>query len=110
MYVVGVGLVKVYKALIRLVCGGTVCSPSEVYVRSFLCPFKYLKKKNDSTTQKLLSDQVWSPKAKSSLENMNQTPFNVSYHCPENMMTYGHFYFLRVNSLMPKIFLGFREC
>ena len=39
MYVVGVGLVKVYKALIRLVKGGSLCPPSDVYVRSFLCPF-----------------------------------------------------------------------
>ena len=41
MYVVGVGLVKVYKALIRLVRGGSLCPPSDVYVRSFLCPFLY---------------------------------------------------------------------
>ena len=38
MYVVGVGLVKVYKALIRLL-RGALCPPSDVYVRSFLCPF-----------------------------------------------------------------------
>ena len=39
----GVGLVKAYKAL-RLVSGGTLFSPSDVYVRNFLCPFLYLIK------------------------------------------------------------------
>ena len=39
MYVVGVDLVKAYKALIRLVGGGPLCPPSDVYIRSFLCPF-----------------------------------------------------------------------
>ena len=32
----GVGLVKVYKALINLASGGTLHPPSDVYVRSFL--------------------------------------------------------------------------
>ena len=41
MYVVGVGLVKVYKALIRLVRGHSL---SPVYVRSSLCPFLYFTK------------------------------------------------------------------
>ena len=45
MYVVGVGLVKKYvKASIRLVSGGTLCPPSDVCVRSILCPFSYLNK------------------------------------------------------------------
>ena len=35
----GMGLLKVYKALIRLVSVGTLHPPSDVYVRSFLCPF-----------------------------------------------------------------------
>ena len=37
MFVVGVGLVKVYEVLIRLVSGCTLCPLSDVYVRSFLC-------------------------------------------------------------------------
>ena len=44
MYVVGVGLVKVCKALIRLASGGTLCPPSDVCVRSFLSPFLYFNK------------------------------------------------------------------
>ena len=44
MYVVAVGLVKVYKALIRLASGGTLHPPSDVSVRSFLCPFLYFNK------------------------------------------------------------------
>ena len=44
MYVVGVGLVKVYKALLRLVSGGTLCPPSDVYIRSFLRPLSYFNK------------------------------------------------------------------
>ena len=39
MYVVEMGLVRVYKALIRLVSVGTLHLPPEVYARSFLCPF-----------------------------------------------------------------------
>ena len=39
MYIVGVGLVKVYKALLRLMSGGTRHPPSDVYVRKFLCHF-----------------------------------------------------------------------
>ena len=44
MYVVGGGLIKVYKALIRLVSGGTLHPLSDVYVRTFLCPFLYFDK------------------------------------------------------------------
>ena len=40
----GIGLVKVYKALIRLASGGTLHPPSDVCVRSFLCPFSYFNK------------------------------------------------------------------
>ena len=36
MYVVGVDLVKVYKNLIRLARGGTLCPLSGIYIRSFL--------------------------------------------------------------------------
>ena len=43
-YVVRVGLVKVSKALIRLGSGGTFHPPSDVYVRSFPCPFFTLLK------------------------------------------------------------------
>ena len=52
MYVVGVGLVKVYKALIRL-AGGTLHPPLSVCVS----PFSDL---NTTATQKLLSYQAWS--------------------------------------------------
>ena len=41
MYVVGVGLVKVHKALVT---GGTVHPPSDIYVRRFLYPFLYFNK------------------------------------------------------------------
>ena len=44
MYVVGVGLIKVYKALLRLARGGILHPASDVYVRSFLCPFHTLIK------------------------------------------------------------------
>ena len=44
MYVVGVGLVKVYTALIRLVSGGFLHPPSDVYVRNLLCPFSDFNK------------------------------------------------------------------
>ena len=70
MYIVGVGLVKVYKALIRLVVsGGTLHPPSDVYVRTFLCPFY--------TLIKLLHKSSWviklvpGPEAKSSSEITN---------------------------------------
>ena len=43
MYVVGVGLVKVYKALIRLVSGDILHPPSDVSV-SFPVPFHTLIK------------------------------------------------------------------
>ena len=58
MYVMGVGLVKVYKALIRL-AGGTLHPPSDAYVRSLkisLSLFTVIK----LCYTKLLSDQAWS--------------------------------------------------
>ena len=39
MFVVEMGLVRIYKALIRLVSVGILRPPSDVYTRSFLCPF-----------------------------------------------------------------------
>ena len=56
MYVVGVGLVKVYKVLIRVVSGGILCPTSDVYFRSHLCPLFTLIK---LWYTKLLSDQDW---------------------------------------------------
>ena len=38
--------------------GRTLRPPSDICVRSFLCPILYFNK--TSATQKLLSDQVWS--------------------------------------------------
>ena len=77
MYVVGVGLGKVYKALIRLVSGGTLHPPSDVYVRSFLCPFFHFNKTLLHKSSGVIKS---SPKAKSpSLEIMNPTSFTVSY-------------------------------
>ena len=43
MYVVGVDLVKVYKALIRRLVSRALCPPSDVCVRSFLCLFYHNK-------------------------------------------------------------------
>ena len=43
MYVVGVGLKKVFKALARL-AWEAFRPPSDVCVRSFLCPFSYYNK------------------------------------------------------------------
>ena len=71
----GVGLVKVYKELIRLVSGGTL-------------PFWHLCQKlslslfdfNKTAAQKLLSDQAWSPGPKWTMDIMNLTPFTISYY------------------------------
>ena len=58
--------------------GGTLCSPSDVYVRSFLCSFLYFN-------ETLLHKSSWvikpgpGPEAKSSSEIMNLTPLTVSY-------------------------------
>ena len=43
--------------LLRLAREGILHPPSDVYVRSFLCPISYF---NKTATQKLLSDQAWS--------------------------------------------------
>ena len=43
MYVVRVGLIKASRALLRLARGHSH-PPSDVYVRSFLCPFQALIK------------------------------------------------------------------
>ena len=79
MYAVGVGLVKVYKSLIRLASGGTLCPPSDVCVRSFLCPFLHFHK---TLLHKALewSSLVPNPKAKSSSSEItNLIPFTVNY-------------------------------
>ena len=44
MYVAGVELTKVYKALLRLARGGALCPPSDDWVRSFLCIILYFNK------------------------------------------------------------------
>ena len=78
MYVVGVGLVKVFKPFIRLASGGILCPPSDVCVRSFLCPFLYF---NKTLLHKALewSRLVPNLKAKSSSEITNLILFTVSY-------------------------------
>ena len=78
MYVVGVGLVKVYKALIRLVSGGTLHPSSNVSV-SFSVPFHTLIKFYYTKALEL-SSLVPGLKAKSSsLEIRNPRTFTVSY-------------------------------
>ena len=63
MYVVGVDLVKVCKAFVRLVSGGILCPLSDVYVRSFLCPFVYFDKTllhtHTHTRCDLFSPSLW---------------------------------------------------
>ena len=79
MYVVGVGLVKVFKPFIRLASGGILCPPSDVCVRSFLCPFLYF---NKTLLHKALewSRLVPNLKAKSSSSEItNLILFTVSY-------------------------------
>ena len=77
MYVGGVGLVKVYKALIRLSVP-LLMSMSEASSVCFHC-------NKVSAIQNLLSDQAWSlvpcPKAKSSSEIKNSTLLTMSHHC-----------------------------
>ena len=79
MYIVGVGLVKVYKALLRLMSGGTRHPPSDVYVRKFLCHFFTLIKLCYTKALEW-SRLVPGPKAKSVLEITNPTSFTISYH------------------------------
>ena len=77
MYVVGTSLVKVYKALIRLVSVGTLCPPPDVYVRSFSVPFCTLIKILLYKSSRVIKPGPWS-QAKSSSKIMNPTSFNVS--------------------------------
>ena len=71
---------KKYITPFLTVGGGTLCSPSDVYVRSFLCPFSYLNKT-------LLHKSSWvinlvpGSKAKSSSEitNLKAIKFTISY-------------------------------
>ena len=77
MYIVGVGLVKLYKALTRVVNQTLSVPLSDVCVRSFLCPFSSSK---TSATQKLwvIKPSSWSEPKSSSLETTNPTLFTVS--------------------------------
>ena len=80
MYVVGVGLVKVYKALIRLVRGALSAPLLMSMSEAFLVPFSY---SNKTAKQKLLSDQAWSLVPKLNLASLaitNLMPFTISYH------------------------------
>ena len=66
---------------------GTLCPPSDIYVRSFLCLFSYLIKL--CCTKALeWSSLVPVPKAKSS-EIMNPTLFTLSYHDPIDYTVHG---------------------
>ena len=77
MYVVGVGLVKVYKALIRpVVSGGTLHPPSDVHVRSILCVYALIKLCYTKALGR--SSLVPGTEAKS-LEITNLTLFTISY-------------------------------
>ena len=81
MHVVGAGLGKVYKALVRLSVP-LLMSVSEIFSVLFHC-------NKMSATQNLLSDEAWSlvlcPKAKSSSEIKNSTSFTISCHCQSQM-------------------------
>ena len=46
--------------------GDSFRPPSDVYIRSFLCPFSYF---NKTATKKLLSDRAWSLVPKLNLES-----------------------------------------
>ena len=59
-YVVGVGLVKVYKVLARLVSGSTLCPPSDVCARSTLCPISYLNKTLLHKNSSMIKPDPWS--------------------------------------------------
>ena len=97
MYIVGVGLIKPWQPwdIILIYCnnqlkkyitpfcktneGGTLYPSSEVYVRSFLCPFFTLIKLCYTKALEW-SSLVPGPEAKSSfLEIMNPTSFMVNY-------------------------------
>ena len=79
MHVVEMGLVRVYKALIRLVSVGTLHPPSDVYARSFLCLFFTLIKLCYTKALEW-SSLAPNPEAKSSSEITNLTSFTISYH------------------------------
>ena len=89
MYIVGVGLVKVYKALVRLLSGGHSPSPAPVPIlrsmsEDFSVPFHSLIKLCYTKTLEW-SSLVPGPKAKSStLEITNSIPFTISYHNQAN--------------------------
>ena len=69
-------LVKVYKALIRLVSGGILHSPSDVYVRNSLSSFTLIKLCYTKALE--WSSPVPGPEDKS-LDIMNTTLLTVSY-------------------------------
>ena len=60
MYVGGVGLVKIYKALIRLPNGALSSLPSDPYVRSFLCPFLYFNETLLHQSSGMIKPSAWS--------------------------------------------------
>ena len=97
MYIVGVGLVKVYKALVRLLSGGHSPSPAPVPIlrsmsEDFSVPFHSLIKLCYTKTLEW-SILVPGPEAKSStLEITNSTPFTISYHNQANQHVH-HFGF-----------------
>ena len=61
--------------------GGTLSPFSDAYARSFFCPF-FTSIELCYTKALEWSSLVSSPKAKSSLEIRNPTPFTISYHSP----------------------------
>ena len=91
------GLVKVYKALLRLLSGGTLHPPPPVPLlmstsEDFSVPFHSLIKLCYTKTLKW-SSLFPGPKAKSStLEITNWTPFTLSYHNQANQHVH-HFHF-----------------
>ena len=78
MYVVGVGLVKVYKALVRLVSGGTFCPLLMSMSEAFSVPFTVIKLLPHKSSE--WSSLVSGPEAKSSSEITNLTLFTISYY------------------------------
>ena len=80
----GSGSSKIYKALVRLPSGALSIPrtrpPSDVYVRRFLCPFNKTLLPKSSW---VIKPGPW-PKAKSTLEITNLTPFTISYHNQAN--------------------------
>ena len=60
MYVGGVGLIKVYKALIRLVSRALSIPFLMSLVRSFLCPFLYFNKTLLHQSSGMIKPGPWS--------------------------------------------------